>query len=141
MSPLDDFSARFLAALLEAFPEFRDHVTDGQEPGTFLVELAAPSGSRFRVSSEDERATIGFDAHHIHIGGNSDSVDEEVFRSAIDYVRRLMSGEYRVGFWKKDGRGAGSGTVARGREPSRGELEAGESVELKGWLPGMSETI
>jgi hypothetical protein len=133
MNKLDDYSTRWLAALLAAFPEFREHIGEGYDPGTFRIQFAAPSGSLFWVSSEDERVTVGFDAHHAHFGGNTDSVDEEVFRHAVEYIHRLMSGEYQIGLWKRDGRPAGTGTVVRALGPPADEVGDGVTVELKSW--------
>lgn len=91
---LSDYSSRFLAVLLAEFPAFRQHLAQGPDPGCFAIEFPAPSGSAFRVNTEEEdRITVGFDAHHCHFGGWADSDDAQDFLNAIAYIRGLMRGQ------------------------------------------------
>jgi hypothetical protein len=119
---LNDYSSRFLAVLLRAFPEFGERVAAGPEVGCFTVKFPAPSGSTFWVATEDfDRITAGFDSHHVHFGGWAESVDAQDFDNAVEYIRRLMSGEYLVAVWSRDGVFAGSVTLARGSAAAVGE--------------------
>jgi hypothetical protein len=114
---LNQYSSRFLT-LLREFPAFRAHLREGPDPECFSVAFSAPSGSPFWVrTEEEERITIGFDAHHVHFGGWADSDDNRDFAEALRYIRLLMSGELRVAVWTKDDRPAGSVTLGSGEEP------------------------
>jgi hypothetical protein len=133
---LTDYSSRFLAVLLRAFPEFGENVAAGPEPGCFTIEFAAPSGSPFRVATEDfDRITVGFDAYHLHFGGWAESVDAEDFDNAVGYIRRLMSGECLVAVWSRAGAYAGSVAFARGETPQPWGSGEGLAVAIKGWHP------
>lgn len=91
---LSGYSSRFLAALLAEFPSFRQHLKEGPEEGCFTIEFQSPSGSTFWVNTEEEeRITVGFDAHHCHFGGWAESDDAQDFRNAIAHIRELMSGQ------------------------------------------------
>jgi hypothetical protein len=133
---LNGYSSRFLAVLLRAFPEFGERVVAGPQAGCFAVEFPAPSGSPFWVATEDwDRITIGFDAHHVHFGGWAESVEAQDFDNAIEYIRRLMSGEYLVAVWSQAGAFAGSVTFSRGETPPPWGRGEGLAVEIKGWFP------
>lgn len=133
---LNDYSSRFLAVLLQAFPEFGEQVVAGPEAGCFKVEFPAPSGSTFWVATEDfDRVTVGFDAYHIHFGGWAESVDAEDFDNAVGYIRRLISGECLVAVWSRAGSYAGSVSFARGETPQPWKSGDGLAVAIKGWYP------
>lgn len=103
--PLDAYSSKVLAAVLVAFPEFRAHVAESSEDGSFSIELDAPSGSHFWVTSRGREVTVGFDAHHAHFGDPSDpDLDPSTdAATAIRYIRSLMSGEIGVEVWTRGG--------------------------------------
>lgn len=131
---LSEFSSRFLAVLLEEFPDFEQHLTAGPEPGCFTIEFPSPSGSIFWVNTEEEdRITVGFDAHHCHFGGWAGSDEAEDFRNAIAYIQRLMDGRYEVAVCSLDGRFAGSVTVERGERPTFWYAEEGMVLDIKRW--------
>jgi hypothetical protein len=131
---LNDYSSRFLAVLLRTFPEFGERVTAGPEAGCLTVEFPAPSGSTFCVATEDfDRITVGLDAHHDHFGGWAESVDTQDFDNAVEYIRRLMSGEYLVAVWSRAGTYAGSVVFPRGEMPKPWESSEGLAVTIKGW--------
>jgi hypothetical protein len=131
---LNDYSSRFLAALLQAFPEFGERVAAGPEAGCFTVEFPAPSGSTFWVATEDlDRITVRFDAHHVHFGGWAESVDAQDFDNAVEYIRRLMSGAYLVAVWSRDGAFVGSVTFARGETPQPWGSGDGLALAVKSW--------
>ncbi len=133
---LNDYSSRFLAVLLRTFPEFGEKVVAGSDAGCFKVEFMAPSGSTFWVATEEfDRVTVGFDAYHLHFGGWAESVEAEDFDNAVDYIRRLMSGEYLVAVWSRDGAVAGSVSFPRGETPQPWGSGEGLSVAIKGWRP------
>ena len=133
---LNDYSSRLLAVLLLAFPEFGERVAAGPEAGCFTVEFPAPSGSTFWVATEDfDRITVGFDAHHVHFGGWAESVDARDFDNAVEYIRRLMAGEYLVAVWSRDGALAGSVTFRRGETPQPWGSGEGLALAVKGWHP------
>jgi hypothetical protein len=133
---LNDYSSRLLAVLLRAFPEFGEKVVAGAEAGCFTVEFLAPSGSMFWVATEEsDRVTVGFDAHHVHFGGWAESVDAEDFDNVVDYIRRLMSGEYLVAVWSRAGAHAGSVSFRRGETPRPRGSGEGLAVAIKGWRP------
>jgi len=95
--PLNDYSSRFAAVLLEALPVFRGRLVE--RPGTecFTVEFQSPSGVSFWLQTEEEeRLTVGFDTIHVHFGGWRESVDEEDFAQAIQYIRGIMADEFVV---------------------------------------------
>lgn len=105
---LSAYSAKFLAALLSAFPDFESHLKAGPEPGCFMIEFPSPSGSIFCVNTEEEdRITVGFDAHHCHFGGWAESDEEKDFENAVAYIRGLIDGRYEVAVWSRDGRFGG----------------------------------
>jgi hypothetical protein len=132
---LNDYSSGFLAVLLQAYPEFRELVAAGPEPGCFTIQFTAPSGSIFWVNTEEEeRITVGLDAHHVHFGGWAKSVDAQDFQNAVEYILRLMRGEYRVAVWTREGKFAGSVTVARGEKPQPWDSGEGLSLTIKSWL-------
>ncbi|VTR99394.1 unnamed protein product [Tuwongella immobilis] len=88
---LNDYSARFLAVLLGAFPEFGERVVAGPEAGCFTAECVAPSGSTIWVTTEEfGRVTVGCGAGHAHFGGWAESVDADDFEAAVAQVRRLL---------------------------------------------------
>jgi hypothetical protein len=131
---LNEYSSRFLAVLFRAFPEFAERVAPGPEAGCFTVQLLAPSGSTFWVATEDfDRITVGFDAHHVHFGGWAGSVDAQDFNNAIGYIRRLMSGEYLIAVWSRDGIFADSVTFARDETPQPWGSGEGLALAIKGW--------
>jgi hypothetical protein len=131
---LNDYSSRFLAALLGAFPDFGERVVSGPEAGCFTIEFPAPSGSTFWIATEDlDRITVGLDAHHIHFGGWAESVDIQDFENAIEYIRRLMRGEYLVAVWSRDGNFVSSATFARSEAPRSRENGEGLALAIKGW--------
>lgn len=132
---LNDYSSHFLVVLLDAFPEFAGRAVAGPEVGCFIIEFPAPSGSAFSISTEDDKITIGFDAHHLHFGGWSNSVDTQDFDNAVDYIRRLMSGDYQVAVWTREGEFAGSVTFARGETPQPWGNREGLTVAIKEWGP------
>jgi hypothetical protein len=134
---LNDYSSRFLAVLLRAFPESGENVAAAPEPGCFTIEFAAPSGSAFWVATEEfDRVTVGFDVHHLHFGGWAESADAEDFENAVGYIRRLQSGEYLVAVWSRSG-GAYAGSVAftSGEAPQPWGSGEGLTVAIKGWQP------
>jgi hypothetical protein len=131
---LNDYSNRFLAVLLREFPEFSDWVTAGPDECCFLVKFPAPSGSTFWVGTDDlERVTVGFDLHNVHFGGWAESVDAQDFENAVAYIRRLMSGEYRIAVWKRDGKFANSVTFTRGETPQPWGRIEGLTLAVKYW--------
>src|SRR5436190_11876530 len=101
---LNDYSSRFLWALLEAFPEFREHLSTGPGMGCFTIAFPAPSGCAFWVSTEEEeRITVGLDCHHDHFGGWAESIDAEDFARTIGYIRGMMKGTYVIAVWERGG--------------------------------------
>jgi hypothetical protein len=130
---LNDYSTRFLSVLLATFPEFRDRMTAGPDLGCFTVAFPAPSGALFLVGTlEEESITVGFDVHHVHFGGWAESVDRRDFAAAVEYVGKLMDGQYEVAVWERDGQFAGSVTVERGEEP-RPPAGEGLTYTLRRW--------
>jgi hypothetical protein len=136
-----DYSSRFLAVLLTEFPSFQQHLTKGPEQGCFTIEFQAPSGSVFWINTEEEdRITIGFDAHHVHFGGWADSDDAQDFTHAISYIRGLISGQYDVVVCTRNGQFAGSVTVLRGERPAVWRDEEGVILDIKPWsCPGQED--
>jgi hypothetical protein len=130
---LDGYSARFLAAVLEAFPEFGSSVVSGAEPGCFSITVAAPSGAELRVETwSEESITIGFAEHHVHFGGWFDSVEERDFADAVEYLCGVTGGDYEVLVWELDGAFAGSVTRARGEGPGEPPVP-GATARIVAW--------
>ncbi|RSK46802.1 hypothetical protein [Hymenobacter rigui] len=103
---LSSYSTQTLSALLEAFPDFRDSVN--LQGDYFSIKLNSPSGLPFIISSENDELTVYFSEHHCHFT----SVDEQGSvggyplddaEDAIDYIRKLISGEVALAVWTKDG--------------------------------------
>jgi hypothetical protein len=58
--------------------------------------------------------TVGFDLHHVHFGTPWEPVAEEDVRDACEYIEKLMSGEYRIAVWSRNGEFVQSETSERG---------------------------
>ena len=136
---MDRYSERafeVLAADLPAFArEFRE-----QPEGSLFLESESPSGYRFWISTEGNRVTVGFDAHHAHFGESCQEEAAEDARDAVEYIRKLMNGEYRVAVWSRGEKLVKSETMDLGVDPRQVArpwlcrwLLRGCSVEVRGW--------
>ncbi|WP_309707273.1 hypothetical protein [Armatimonas sp.] len=135
---LGDYSKRFLAVLLDAFPEFKEHIAEGQDEGCFEVKFFAPSNVVFRVGTESliaDRITISFDLYHCHSGGWDGSIDEKDFEDAIQYIRRLICGEYQIAIWLRNGTYILGETIEHDKpvEPRFGRNGEELTLTIKAW--------
>ncbi|RSK36277.1 hypothetical protein [Hymenobacter metallilatus] len=129
---LSSYSTQTLSILLAEFPDFRDSVNLQED--YFSIELNSPSGLPFIISSENDELTVYFSEHHCHFTsfneqGSVGSYPLDDVADAIDYIRKLISGEVALAVWTKDGTLSMSSTY----EVKDGPLPAGRNW-FSSWL-------
>lgn len=106
---LNELSRKFRYRLLLEYPEMESLMVPDSEPGTFYIEIPAPSGARpLWISTANEEVTIGFGSWHAHYYCWDYAKEEESFVEPIDDVGGFLSGRLRVATYEIDGQWKGS---------------------------------
>jgi hypothetical protein len=133
---LTQYSALAQKAILEHLPALVPQLRE-QPDGSLFLELLSPSGCKFWISTEGQEVTVGFDAHHVHFGTPWEPDADADARDAIEYIHKLMCGQYRVAVWSRDGKFVQSETIERGVNPA----EVSRSCIARWWLNGCSVAV
>lgn len=134
---MDDFSANVAETLFSEFPEWRklartETGDDGAE--CLVVEVPAPQAARvqygLRIDTANGEVTVGFDHYHCHFDTLTGDEDHSGKRTALEFIRQILSERIGIQSWWRD-------EVWCGSRP----LEARESPARPTWLTAAIDRV
>lgn len=129
---LHDLSRSFAKALFAALPKLREHARANE--GVLRIELE-PAPARptcgFWISTDDNEVTVGFGEYHAHFEWPPTS--GHVLDDPIEFARSILSDEFVVVDWTRDGDWKRSRVSRAGEEPDLADLRPGDVVHVRSW--------
>jgi hypothetical protein len=105
LDKLDDFSRLIYELLSEAYPEWKDRISNVKgNPEAIALSVSAKSGGdhELELNTLKNEITVSFGNFHDHFGW-SDVPDEEAFEEAKELIDKILSDEILIAEYSKNG--------------------------------------